>query len=327
MSNPVLPPQRVAATRRVLLALAAVAGVTAASVVLSSQVVADFLREGPIRITSIEGDALRAVLGGGTLAATAIAVTAFWRRVRLLEAGVAVLALAGGLFLIHALLMPAAALIAAAAATDLGGRLPRERIRQWGPRQRPAVWGVGGIIAAAAAVGLVWLSVWLLQPLFDEGERVDESLGFMVEGLQQPAVADAASTGDSAESTSSESAAGDDRPGPSATGTLIARGELMGADAFHTGSGVVLLVTAPDGTTILRFQDYAVRNGPDLHVYLTPDPSGDVHAPGAIDLGEVRATQGFVNYDVPAGIDPTTFRAVVIYCQPFSVTFATAELR
>ena len=43
--------------------------------------------------------------------------------------------------------------------------------------------------------------------------------------------------------------------------------------------------------------------------------------------GAVKATNGFVNYDVPAGVDPTTFRATVIDCQPCSVTFATATLQ
>ena len=109
-------------------------------------------------------------------------------------------------------------------------------------------------------------------------------------------------------------------------GKLISRGLLVGADAFHTGSGDVLLLEAPDGSLILRFQDYEVRNGPDLHVFLTPDPNGDVHAAGAVDLGSVKATQGFVNYDVPAGVDASGFRSVVIYCVPFAVTFATASL-
>ena len=103
-------------------------------------------------------------------------------------------------------------------------------------------------------------------------------------------------------------------------------GELMGADAFHTGSGQVLLVRAPDGSVILRFQDYEVRNGPDLFIYLTPDPGGDVFADGAIELSEIRATRGNVNYEVPADVDPSTFRAAVIWCKAFAVLFAHAEL-
>ena len=110
-------------------------------------------------------------------------------------------------------------------------------------------------------------------------------------------------------------------------GELISSGDLEGADAFHTGSGEVLLVRAPDGGVILRFQDYEVRNGPDLFVYLTPDPGGDVHADGAIEVDAIKATRGFVNYDLPGDVDPASFRTVVIYCKQFSVTFATAQLQ
>ena len=107
---------------------------------------------------------------------------------------------------------------------------------------------------------------------------------------------------------------------------LIASGNLQGADAFHTGSGEVLLVQGPDGEVILRFQDYEVRNGPGLRIYLSPDPGGDVRADGAISLGPIKATSGFVNYDVPAGVDPSIFRSVIIYCEPFGVVFATAVI-
>ncbi len=386
-TNPLLSPQRTESTRRALLALAAIAGLTAAIIVLSSQVVTDFLREGPIRVTSIEGDALRVLLGVGALAATAIAVAALWPRPHVLRLALAALALAGGIFLIHALLIPAASLVVAAVAVELSGGIPRERLRQFGPRRYPILWGMGGILSAGAVAGIVVLSVWLLQPLFDEGETLNESLAFSVEGLEQPTVAAAAPAptarpepvagradavptipemleaegtveaeatvepaaperlepeGTVEPSVRPEPVAGQPAAEPSlrpvpveggtdttpeATGTLISRGELMGVDAFHTGSGDVLLVQGPEGNLILRFQDYSVQNGPDLHVYLTPDPDGDVHADGALDLGKVKATNGFVNYDVPAGVDPTIFRVAVIYCQPFSVTFATATLQ
>ena len=54
ISNPVLTPQRVEAVRHLLLALAALAGFAASGYVLSSQVAADFLREGPVRFTGLE---------------------------------------------------------------------------------------------------------------------------------------------------------------------------------------------------------------------------------------------------------------------------------
>ena len=103
-------------------------------------------------------------------------------------------------------------------------------------------------------------------------------------------------------------------------------GPLEGADSFRTASGRVLLVRAPNGRVILRFEDYSVRNGPGLYIYLTPDPGGDVHADGAIEVSAVRATRGSVNYEVTPDADHASFRAAVIYSRPLAVTYATVRL-
>ena len=67
---PVLQPQSATSWRHRLLALAALAGAVSAGIVLGSQEVTDFLREGPVRVTSLEGDRLQIVLGLGTLLGT-----------------------------------------------------------------------------------------------------------------------------------------------------------------------------------------------------------------------------------------------------------------
>ena len=393
-----LDPARGELYRRALLVGVLLTGVIAGLIVLSSQEAADFLREGPARLTGLEGSTLRVVLGVGTLVATVLAVVALWPRAGIGNVVAGAAAIGVGLFLIHGLMMPAAGLFAAAVGTEVATRIPRERLRHVGPRSYPVVWAIGAVGAVAGIIGLVWLTVWLVQPFFDEGETLNEDLGFTIAGVddeeedgsgdadestdtQSTAAADDTGSDDSDEaaaeqagdaeedaetSTATQSAAapeeddaGDDEaadatsdepaeqsaaadeaaatepeaeepeaeePPAENQGRLVSRGELMGADDFHTGSGDVLLVIGPDGEVILRFQDYAVRNGPDLHVYLTPDPGGDVHVEGAISLGPVKATQGSVNYEVPADVDLDSFRAAVIYCVPFQVTFATAVL-
>jgi hypothetical protein len=115
-----------------------------------------------------------------------------------------------------------------------------------------------------------------------------------------------------------EAAAADEAP------VVVAEGTFRGADAFHFGRGTVRVVEAAGGATMLRFDDFSVRNGPDLHVYLSPDPSG--YTADALDLGELRATDGSFNHDVPAGTDPSRYASVLIWCEPFSVLFAVAPL-
>ena len=116
-------------------------------------------------------------------------------------------------------------------------------------------------------------------------------------------------------------------PGPVASadgGTIIAVGEVMGADDFHTGSGRVSVVRSAAGSQAVRFEDFSVLNGPDLFVYVSPDPSG--YAEGAIELGALKATDGAFSYELPPDLDPGAFRSVVVWCRAFEVQFAHATL-
>lgn len=327
-----LPVARAESLRRLLVVLAALAGAASGVYVLQSQAAADFLREGPARVIGVEGSGLRLLLGLGCMAATTAASAALWARISPGRLAIAAAALAVALGFVHILAAPAATLLLLAVAVDRSSRVTRDRLAEIGPRRYPVRWGVGAVAAAGALVVMAVVSVYLASPLFDEGTRLEETLTFDVAGLVQPTPAPSASAPGGAATPlavapTAAAPAGGDSGSSAAQGELLARGELEGTDAFHTASGEVLLLRSPDGGVVLRFQDYEVRNGPGLYVYLTPDPGGDVHANGAVELSPLRATSGFVNYDVPAELDASSFRAVVIYCKPFSVTFATAELR
>jgi len=114
-------------------------------------------------------------------------------------------------------------------------------------------------------------------------------------------------------------------PDPTPVATPDVRsGAFAGADDFHFGRGRATLTVAPDGHHTLRFDDFSVRNGPDLYVYLSPDPAG--YADGAVELGRLRATDGSFNTLLPAGVDVTQARSVVIWCKQFAVLFAVATL-
>lgn len=331
----VLPPGRADSLRRVLLALAAVAGIATAAFLLSSQPTIDFLREGPARLLPFEGGSARVVLGLGAGGAALVAVAALWRGVSIPSVIVGAAALGTGFALVHVVFTPTLGLVVLAVVADLSGSLERARLAEAGPRAYPGRWAAGAVAGMIGLIAFAAISWWLASPLFDEGERVEEDLGFQVAGMPAtatPTRAPAAATTADDDPTVTPTAAAAATPaatpeatGTPATGELIGIAELVGSDSFHTASGQVLLVRSPSGGVILRFQDFEVRNGPDLFIYLTPDPDGDVHADGAINLSEIRATSGSVNYEVPAGADVDAFRAAVVYCRAFSVTFATAQ--
>lgn len=104
--------------------------------------------------------------------------------------------------------------------------------------------------------------------------------------------------------------------------TSVAVGDFRDGAPGHYGSGQASVLT--DGSSyVLRFEEFSVTNGPDLHVYLSKEPGvGD----GDVDLGPLKASQGSLNYAIPAGVDPLEFGYVVIWCVPFSVLFAYASL-
>ena len=97
------------------------------------------------------------------------------------------------------------------------------------------------------------------------------------------------------------------------------QGEFVGLKG-HDAKGKAEIISVGN-VAFLRFENFQVTNGPDLHVYMTIN--GD--ATTGIDLGKLKGSIGDQNYDLH-GIDTKTYDTVVIYSQPFHVYFAKAKL-
>jgi hypothetical protein len=89
----------------------------------------------------------------------------------------------------------------------------------------------------------------------------------------------------------------------------------------HEAKGIAKILSV-NGKEYLRFEEFMVTNGPDLHVYLTK--GGDVHS--GVHLGKLKGSKGNQNYSLPA-IDSGKYDTAVVFCQPFQVVFGTALLR
>jgi hypothetical protein len=315
-SRPLVAPARGAAIAHLALVLALTAGIAAAAILALVEPVADLLGEGAIRVIDVTGGARRGLIASIMAASTLVIVVSLWRgRSRTGYAAVTVAALVA-LFAAGPFALPALTFAALAVVVELATGLERDQLRRVGPQAHPIAWAAGVVVVTGFFAVTAYLAWFLVSPLIDEGAELDEALGFVVP-MSPTAVATSPPTIDPAPTSTPEEAS---------MAALISMGELIGADSFHFGSGRVLLLRDPSGAGILRFEDYEVRNGPDIHVFVTPDADGDVHVDGAVDLGTVRATRGNVNYDIPAYADLDSFRAAVIYCVPFRVVFATASL-
>lgn len=193
--------------------------------------------------------------------------------------------------------------------------------------QRPTV-------RALLAVGLVAVGAagwWLGSPLFLDDE-VDEAFplsatAFVPDDMTQDEVEAAM------EQAAESPVVMEDEPMPAEpsqpTGPVaVLSGSFQGADDFHQGSGAATVYELEDGSNVLRFEDFEVTNGPDLHVLLVPNgaPVGRDDLTGYVDLGELKGNVGNQNYEIPPDIDISEFGSIVIYCVPFHVLFATATL-
>lgn len=109
--------------------------------------------------------------------------------------------------------------------------------------------------------------------------------------------------------------------------TALAMGSFIDIDPIHGAEGSATIYQLPDGARVLRFEDFRSKNGPDLHVYLSTEaPTSTFAGLGGdeIHLGALKGNVGNQNYEVPADVDLSQYRSVVIYCVPFRVVFSTA---
>jgi hypothetical protein len=102
-------------------------------------------------------------------------------------------------------------------------------------------------------------------------------------------------------------------------------GMFKGSDDFHFGRGDALIIETEPGKYVLRFENFSVRNGPDLFVYLSEDPSGK-NVTEALNLGKLKATDGAFNYEIPSTVDVSKIKSAVVWCKQFAVLFAHATL-
>lgn len=108
----------------------------------------------------------------------------------------------------------------------------------------------------------------------------------------------------------------------------LARGEFE--DAEHGTAGTARVIELVDGRRFVRLEELATSDGPDLHIWLSEAPSGGEWGSyddgGYVALGDLKATHGNQNYEIPAGARIGTMASVVIWCDRFDVAFGTAPI-
>ena len=198
-------------------------------------------------------------------------------------------------------------------------------------RRRPMVAGVSALVLAAVVLPTFWL---LASPLWTRTTLVEASpleVAAATEAMTATATSTATvATMAEAMTPTAEMTATSVSTAPAAAATeatsprVVLEGTWAGADDFHFAEGRALIIETAPGAFTLRVEDFSVRNGPDLFVYVSPDPAGGID--GAVKLGELKATDGAFNYAIPAGVTPEQMRSAVVWCDAFAVLFGSATL-
>lgn len=195
-------------------------------------------------------------------------------------------------------------------------------------------WWLAAVLAVVAVAGIV---VFEPHTLFID-RRVDEAFPAAQAAAPTATVTTAppterATTAPPTERASAAPASPDagTSPGPSprdpASPTALVTGTFVDRD--HPTSGTATVYAVPDAAPLLRFDELATDNGPDLHVYLSSAAAG---APASafdddfVYVGPLKGNLGNQNYDLPADVDLDVYRTVVIWCDRFDVAFGAADL-
>ena len=180
------------------------------------------------------------------------------------------------------------------------------------------------ITAAVAGLVIVVIGFAVFRPdKLVTDQRVDEQLDAAVAAVvSEPSTADAAP--DATAPSPAPSVAPSTVPGVPAPPPVqeVSRGTFTG-QAGHRVEGTAVVVNRPEGR-LLVLPDLDAENGPDLQLYLSPRSDGSVD--GGLYLQPLKGNQGTQTYELPPSADLGVLANVVIWCERFSVPFATASL-
>lgn len=87
-----------------------------------------------------------------------------------------------------------------------------------------------------------------------------------------------------------------------------------------------------DGKWVIKFSDgFKTKSGPDLKVFLSQKSIGSVTGgtatQNAVMVSVLESSSGSQEYVLPASIDPTQFKSLLIVCEAYSVLWGGADFQ
>ena len=119
-------------------------------------------------------------------------------------------------------------------------------------------------------------------------------------------------------------------PAPITLGSARLLGTAKVYNVDREGQGTAKLYELPDGSRLIRLEDFFVSINSDLELRLSelPNPRSTdevVKAPWKL-VAPLKATVGNMNYHVPRDIDVSQFNSIVIWCEITRNAYAAASI-
>ena len=175
-------------------------------------------------------------------------------------------------------------------------------------------------------VPLVITSYWLISPFFTD-DVVDEDFTTSIAAAREmPATSIPTTSVPATPAPTTPDAAGTTQAPVPAGPQLLGSGTFVGL-AGHDGTGDAGIFRLPNGSLVLRLENFNIDNGPDLRLYLVPGADRRSPTDNSHYFGDLRGNIGDQTYDIPASYPvaagPWT---VLVWCEAFTVEFVAATV-
>lgn len=113
------------------------------------------------------------------------------------------------------------------------------------------------------------------------------------------------------------------------TPTTLSSGTLVEITPIHPTSGTAKLIRQIDGSHVARLEGFKTVSGPDLRVWISETSTltnSALLSSTYTDLGVLTKLSGNLDYALPASVDVSKIKSIVIWCEDANIAFGKAVL-
>ncbi|MEM8954957.1 MAG: DM13 domain-containing protein [Verrucomicrobiota bacterium] len=98
----------------------------------------------------------------------------------------------------------------------------------------------------------------------------------------------------------------------------------------YEASGSWSIVEEGGKQYVVLSSDFSTKSAPDLKLFLSPTGLGEVNGKnatsGSVLVAKLKSNKGSQKYEIPAGVDLSRYKTILIHCEKFSKLWSGAAL-